>query len=163
MAKGIPRLERNVLTVAIGFVVIQLGLLAFAAIRLGITVPTCVTRVKPFDTAQFIPLAPDRYEIHVVAQMWQFSPGFIRVPKGSVVDFYLTSLDVVHGFFIGRTNANLMAVPGVVNYMQVHFTKPGRYPIVCHEYCGAGHHAMTAMVEVTDSNEPGSAGSGPAL
>ena len=156
-SRGIPKLEGKILALAIAFVMVQIGLLAFAAIRLGITVPSCVTSVKPFTDSQFIALSPTRYEVHVIAKMWEFHPGTIHIPKGSVVDFYVISKDVTHGFYIDRTNANLMVIPGVVNYVQVHFTKAGRYAIRCHEYCGSGHHDMNAMVDVTDSNEPGSA------
>jgi heme/copper-type cytochrome/quinol oxidase subunit 2 len=48
---------------------------------------------------------------------------------GSVIDFYVTSKDVVHGFFIEGTNINLMAVPAAVTYAQTRFEEPGKHMI----------------------------------
>ena len=148
MSTAIPKLENKILVAALLFAAAQVALIAFAVYRLGLTVPSCVTNVKPFTEGQIIQLAPDRYEVHVLCKMWQFSPALIRVPRGSTVDFYVISKDVTHGFYVDRTAVNLMALPGVVNYAQAHFKEPGHYGIRCHEYCGAGHHDMNAMVEV---------------
>jgi len=41
-----------------------------------------------------------------------------------------------------------MAVPGQVAEITVRFDEPAEYGIVCHEYCGAGHHEMGGSVEV---------------
>lgn len=125
------------------FVAIVVG-----AFGLGIRVPTCVTDVPPFDQGQVVEVAPGQYVVNVVAQMWRFDPNEIRIPAGSTVTFNLTSKDVQHGFKILNTNVNLMAVPGVVNRAQARFDQPGEYLIVCHEYCGLGHHAMSAKVIV---------------
>ncbi|MDR3606640.1 MAG: c-type cytochrome [Oligoflexia bacterium] len=157
METKIPKLEKKVITVAFVTSAVHLGLIAYAAVKLGITVPTCVTNVKPFTTGAFIDHGQKRYEVHVLAKMWGFEPSRIRVPRGSIVDFYLTSKDVNHGFNIDRTNVNLMAVPYVVNYAQARFETPGKYPVICHEYCGAGHQAMNAMVEVAEADQPAEA------
>src|SRR5690349_7692261 len=144
-----PDIERRVVVASLLFAFAMLALLAYAALRLGISVPGCVTNVKPFTTGELIELAPGRYEAHVVSKMWSFKPGAMKVPKGSVVDFYLTSTDIVHGFYIDGTDVNLTAVPDAVTYAQVRFDKPGKYPILCHEFCGANHHDMYGHVEVT--------------
>ncbi|MFN3655184.1 MAG: alpha/beta hydrolase, partial [Candidatus Nitrosotenuis sp.] len=74
--------------------------------------------------------------LHYLAKMWYFEPAEVEIPAGSVVDIYLTSGDVIHGFQIDNTNVNLMAIPGTVAYARYKFDKPGVYHIVCHEYCG---------------------------
>lgn len=148
MATTIPTHERKVLAAALVFAGAQLALIAFAAVKLGITVPSCVTNVKPFTEGQVIPLDGNRYEVHVVSKMWEYAPAVIEVPVGSTVDFYVVSKDVTHGFYIDNTNVNLMALPGVVNYAQAHFKQAGTYAIRCHEFCGTGHHAMAAVVNV---------------
>lgn len=145
---AIPVLEKKVFATALVFSLALLALLGRAAWKLGVTVPGCVTSVKPFDAGSLIPVGPGRYEAHVVAKMWEFDPGEIRVPKGSVVDFYVVSADVAHGFYIPGTNVNLMALPAAVNYAQARFDRPGTYPIVCHEFCGLGHQGMTGSVVV---------------
>lgn len=149
LLRGVPNIEKKVFLAALLFAGAQLALIGYAAWKLGVTVPTCVTNVKPFASGELITVGPGRYEAHVVAKMWQFEPDTIRVPKGSIVGFYVTSADVAHGFYIDRTNVNLMALPSVVNYAQARFPEPGKYSILCHEYCGVGHNMMAASVEVT--------------
>lgn len=87
-------------------------------------------------------------EAVVLAQMFAFAPGEIRVPAGRRVTFRLTSADVIHGFQIVGTNANAMVVPGYVTEFTVTFPEPGEYLIVCNEYCGLGHHAMSGKLIV---------------
>jgi len=147
---NIPSLEKKIFLAALVFIMVQLGFIAYSVYKLGIRVPTCAT-LKPYTKAEIITLAPDRYEIHLLARMWEFEPSHIQVPKGSVVDFFITSEDVTHGFYIDGTNINLMVVPNVVNYAQARFDKPGKYNIICHEYCGINHAQMHAVIEVTES------------
>jgi len=149
IASGAPNVEKRVLVAALLFSGAMLALLAYAAVRLGITVPGCVTNVKPFTQGELIQVAPGRYEAHVVSRMFSFKPSPLKVPKGSTVDFYLTSQDVVHGFYVDGTDVNLMAIPGTVNYAQAHFDKPGKFHVLCHEYCGLGHQDMAGVIEVT--------------
>ncbi|HWE25331.1 MAG TPA: hypothetical protein VG496_15445 [Myxococcales bacterium] len=142
-------IEKRVLVASLLFAGAMLALIAYAALRLGISVPTCLTDVRPFTTGELLVVGPGRYEAHVVSKMWSFSPTRLKVPKGSVVDFYVTTKDVVHGFYIDGTDVNLTAVPNATNYAQARFDKPGKYQVICHEFCGLGHHEMVGVVEVT--------------
>ena len=141
-------IERRIVAAALIFSAAMLALIGWSAVKLGINVPGCVTSVKPFTTGEVIQIAPGRYEAHVVSKMFSFKPS-LKVPKGSIVDFYLTSTDVVHGFYIDGTDVNLMAIPNAVNYAQAHFDKPGKYQVICHEFCGLGHHDMVGEIVVT--------------
>jgi cytochrome c oxidase subunit 2 len=87
-------------------------------------------------------------EVQIVASMFSFTPSEIRVPAGRPVRFRLTSADVIHGFMVSGTNANAMLVPGYVTQFTVAFPRPGDYLIVCHEFCGNGHHAMFGRIIV---------------
>jgi len=98
----------------------------------------------------------NQYEVHVVARQFLFQPGTtspIRVPANSEVTFYVTSADVVHGFEVAGTNVNVMVIPGQVAEITVRFDEPGQYGIVCHEYCGAGHHTMAGQLVVVPEDE----------
>lgn len=86
-----------------------------------------------------------------VAMMFAFNPAVIRVPAGKPVTFRMTSADVTHGFLIVGTNANTMLVPGYVSQFTTTFRRPGEYLIVCNEYCGLGHHLMSAKLIVEES------------
>jgi cytochrome c oxidase subunit 2 len=84
----------------------------------------------------------------VVAMTFAFLPEEMHVPVGRPVTFRITSVDVTHGFEIVGTNANTMVVPGYVSQFTTTFTTPGEYLIVCNEYCGTGHHVMSAKLVV---------------
>jgi cytochrome c oxidase subunit 2 len=126
----------------------------------GIKLPTVVQRVDPktVTTPGVSPwaepglreIAPGKYEAYVLAQIWLFTPNEIRVPAGSEVTFYVTSKDVQHGFKISNTNINMMVLPGQVSKLTAHFDKPGTYNIICHEYCGVGHHTMFGQIIVEE-------------
>ncbi|HEY6908995.1 MAG TPA: cytochrome c oxidase subunit II [Myxococcales bacterium] len=148
-ARAVPEVEKQVVVAALLFSAAMMALLAYAAVRLGISVPGCVTNVKPFSRGELIQVAPGRYEAHVVSKMFSFSPSPLKVPKGSTVDFYVTSQDVVHGFYVDGTDVNLMALPDAVTYAQARFDRPGKYQVICHEFCGLGHQDMLGFVEVT--------------
>ncbi|WP_251341677.1 cytochrome c oxidase subunit II [Haloplanus halophilus] len=101
-------------------------------------------------------VAEDEYEVHVVARQFLFQPGTtepIRVPADSTVTFYITTPDVTHGFELAGTNVNLMVIPGQVSEVTVRFDEPAEYGIVCHEYCGAGHHTMAGQLVVVPEDE----------
>jgi cytochrome c oxidase subunit 2 len=83
--------------------------------------------------------------------MFAFNPSVIRVPAGKPVTFRMTSADVTHGFLVVGTNANTMLVPGYVSQFTTVFRQPGEYLIVCHEYCGLGHHLMAAKLIVEEA------------
>src|SRR3954467_13883628 len=134
VAQAVPDVEKKVTVAALLFAGAMLALIAYAALRLGISVPGCVTNVKPFTQGELIQVAPGRYEAHVVSKMFAFKPSPLKVPKGSVVDFYLTAEGVVHGFYSAGTGGNLTAVPNAVTYAQGHFDKPGKYQVICHEF-----------------------------
>lgn len=110
--------------------------------------PKAIGVTAPFDQPGVKELAPGRYEATIIAQMFSFVPNEIEVPVGSEVTFVLTSRDVIHGFKVVGTPANMMIVPGQISKMTVRFERPGEYLIVCHEYCGAAHQIMAGKVIV---------------
>lgn len=110
--------------------------------------PTKVAQTPPFDRPGLRRLADGSYEAYYIAQVFSFTPQTIQVPVGSKVTFYVTSPDVVHGFFIAKTDINMMAVPGWVNTQSHTFTRRGTYLLICHEYCGIGHQNMFGKIEV---------------
>jgi cytochrome c oxidase subunit 2 len=83
-----------------------------------------------------------------VAQLFSFNPDTIEVPAGKPVTFRLTSADVIHGFEVVGTNANVMVVPGYVSQFTMTFDRAGEHLIACNEYCGVGHHMMSAKLVV---------------
>ena len=89
----------------------------------------------------------------IVAQQYSFVPPCIVVPVDTPVTFRGTATDTIHGFVVGRTNANTMLVPGFVATFTTKFGKLGEQLMPCHEYCGTGHEAMWARVQVVPAQE----------
>jgi cytochrome c oxidase subunit 2 len=72
----------------------------------------------------------------------------LYLPKGRPVVFKITSLDVIHSFFVPQFSEKLDAVPGIITTLRVTPTRLGSYPAECTELCGAGHSLMRAAVYV---------------
>lgn len=92
----------------------------------------------------------NEYEVTMVGYMWYFAPSTIRVPVGAEVTFNITSGDVTHGFIIEDHNINFELVPGHIARQTVTFHEEGEFRMICHEYCGRGHHLMHAVIIVED-------------
>ena len=91
--------------------------------------------------------------IRLVAQQYSFTPQCIVAPAGVPVTIRATSSDAVHGLIVGRTNANVMLVPGFVATFRTQFNKAGEQLMPCHEYCGTGHEGMWARFRVMPKDE----------
>lgn len=110
--------------------------------------PQTVDVTPPFNQPGLKKVGENKYEAVIVAFAFGFQPNKIEVPAGAEVRFILTSKDVVHGFAIPATNINMMITPGYINTAAQTFNKPGTYLVVCNEYCGVGHQAMSMQIEV---------------
>ncbi len=123
-------------------------------ILLGVGLPSHQQKADPlnlpseFTQGAVKRISGDRYEVYITAGQFNFNPREIRVPAGAEVTFYITSVDVLHGFQIIGTNVNIMAVPGHINAITHRFNEPGEYLYLCNEYCGHGHHIMFGTIVV---------------
>jgi cytochrome c oxidase subunit II len=144
------------MTFGVVILIVFLGIMAVAAVHddimppshVQVIDPTKVAQTPPFDKPGLHQMGPRRYDDYVIAHIFSFEPSTITVPVGSTVTFYVTSPDVVHGFFIPDTAVNMMVVPGWVSDEAHTFRTKGTYLLLCNEYCGAGHHFMYGSVEV---------------
>ena len=91
--------------------------------------------------------------VRLIAQQYSFEPQCLLVPAGMPVTFRATSTDVIHGFVIGKTNANVMLIPGYVATFTTTFPTAGEQLMPCHEFCGSGHAAMWARVQALPRDE----------
>lgn len=153
---NIHKYEKAFLTLGGVMLVIFLSAALYSAVGMGIMLPSfareidpaAVRTTPPFDDPGVREVAPGKYEAVIIGQAWSFVPNEIRVPAGKEVTFRVTSTDVLHGFNIEGTRVNMMLVPGQVSEVTYTFKEPGEHLIICHEYCGLGHHLMYGKVIV---------------
>ena len=97
--------------------------------------------------------ADGKVTVRLVGQQYAVQPACVVVPAEVPVTFRATASDVIHGFVVTGTNANVMLVPGFVATFTTTFRRPGDHAMPCHEYCGTGHEGMWARVQVIPAND----------
>jgi cytochrome c oxidase subunit 2 len=147
------RLERILIYSALGLMALFTVMVVYAGIGLGISLPTAHEHLHPFTAGEVITKDANRFEVRYVAKMWAFDPAEVILPENAEVDFYVSTVDVMHGFNVLGTNLNLMAVPGTVNAAHHRFDRKGEYLVVCHEYCGLNHQNMFGRIRVVGPDE----------
>ncbi|HKX44398.1 MAG TPA: hypothetical protein VJO99_24790 [Burkholderiaceae bacterium] len=95
--------------------------------------------------------------IQAKARQWTWELSDNRARVGDVVEFVVTSEDVTHGFALYDPDkqivAQIQAMPGFVNKVRYRFDRPGKYQVLCLEFCGVAHHGMVAEVEARPAAE----------
>lgn len=136
--------------------VLCLAALLYASLAMGIHLPGHVAEIDPqavgttapFDQPGVRQTGENEYEVVVIGSMWMFTPAEVRVPRGADLTFVATSTDVLHGFNVEGTRINMMLIPGQVSRNSYRFREPGEHLIICHEFCGPGHHLMSGTIIV---------------
>ena len=140
-----------------------MGALTYAAVALGMNLPSRAGSIHPAEVRTTAPFnepglhqtGPNSYDLVIVAQMWSFTPSEIRVPEGAEVTIKATSADVVHGLSIEGTRVNVMLLPGQITELEYTFRRAGEHLLICHEYCGQAHHMMGGKVIVEPAGNGG--------
>ncbi|WAL58030.1 cytochrome c oxidase subunit II [Thermocoleostomius sinensis] len=79
--------------------------------------------------------------------------GELHVPVGRDVQLNLSAQDVIHSFWVPQFRLKQDAIPGLKTELRFVATKPGTYPVVCTELCGAYHGGMRSQVVVHPQEE----------
>lgn len=101
--------------------------------------------------------------IHVSGEQWWWrvryeqagSPPIelaneLRLPRGQMSEVVLTSVDVIHSFWIPPLAGKMDMIPGRRTRLKLEPERVGIYRGVCAEYCGASHARMGFVVEVME-------------
>ena len=155
---------------AAGIIVVFLAAMGYTTVGRAMQPPSHVETIDPASVRTDEEFGSPGVTLHedgtatvvIQAFMFAFLPLEIRVPRGRDITFRMTSPDVIHGFQIVQTNGNTMVVPGYVSQFTTRFDRAGEYLIVCNEYCGVGHHVMSATLIVEDMPGPSGAPAGTA-
>lgn len=86
---------------------------------------------------------------YLQAQMWSWYP-VLKLKKGQTYRLHISSMDLQHGFSLQPLNMNFQILPGYDHVLTLSPTSSGEFSIICNEFCGIGHHAMTGRIIVED-------------
>jgi cytochrome c oxidase subunit 2 len=75
----------------------------------------------------------------------------LALPVDELVEFRITSADVIHSFWIPRLGGKIDAIPGRVNVLRLKADRTGTMRGQCAEFCGREHAHMVFAVEVLDA------------
>ncbi len=104
----------------------------------------------------------DAMEVEVLAQQysWLFvydndkeTENELVVPLGRAIKLNISSLDVLHSFFLPAYRIKVDAVKGMPTYAWFQADQLGEYDIQCTEYCGIDHSAMVAKLRIITEKE----------
>jgi len=128
-----------------------------ALVLLGVGV--AYASLKPFPIADQHAQAESAQVVAAVGRQWSWQLSQNRIELGKPVQFDVTSVDVNHGFAIYGPNDRIVtqvqAMPGFTNRLLYTFTEPGKYRVMCLEYCGLAHHGMVTEFEVVAAGNGG--------
>ncbi|MBI1378138.1 MAG: cytochrome c oxidase subunit II [Frankiales bacterium] len=139
--------------VAVAWVVVSSLLTAFLLIW-GLAALTSTTTLSPNAKPVTIQVTGQQW-------LWTFSypddGGFsspeLALPKDRPVIFEVTSLDVIHSFWLPEMGIKVDANPSVTTTVSTTPTVAGVFNVRCAELCGLNHSYMQTSVQVLDGND----------
>jgi cytochrome c oxidase subunit 2 len=105
---------------------------------------------------------PDAMVVEVTGFQWAWRfeyPEFgvtsteLHVPVGKQVLLQMTSLDVIHSFWVPEFRVKQDLVPGRLTELRITPTLEGEYKVRCAELCGTSHAYMENPVVISSQEE----------
>lgn len=99
------------------------------------------------------------FEVNVQAEQWAWHFEYpatgvmskeLHIPVDRRVHLKITSIDVIHSFWVPAFGIKQDAVPGRPTQIYMTATDLGTYPGMCAELCGLGHTTMLTTTVVSD-------------
>jgi cytochrome c oxidase subunit II len=136
----------------------------------GVVLPTVVLAALLWYGLPMLPkvmaLAPDNaLRIRVVGQQWWWRVEYVspdrtvetanelHLPVGQRVELELSSVDVIHSFWVPSLAGKMDMIPGRITRLALEPTRTGVFRGACAEYCGASHAHMALDVTVVGASE----------
>lgn len=108
-------------------------------------------------------LPADALQVEVIGHQWWWEFRYpeqgvttatqLVVPVGKSIVFAITSMDVIHSFWVPQLGGKVDAIPGQVNTYWFKVEEPGEYHGQCAEFCGIGHPYMPIRVKAVPEEE----------
>jgi cytochrome c oxidase subunit 2 len=89
--------------------------------------------------------------VEAIGHQWYYTfryPGVhgevkdLHLPLGQPVTMHVSAYDVIHSFWIPDMRLKVDMVPGLINTLVFTPTRPGKYELLCTEFCGTFHGEM---------------------
>jgi len=101
-------------------------------------------------------------EVNVIGRQWLWNFEYtngrkftneLTLPKDQPVKLVMTSMDVLHSFFIPDFRVKQDVVPGSYQYLSFTPTQVGDFQVYCAEFCGTSHSGMLAKIHVLEKED----------
>ena len=100
---------------------------------------------------------PNAMVVNVTAHQWDwafdypegFTSNELHLPINRQVELKMTSLDVIHSFWVPEFRIKQDILPGRITTLRITPVKLGSYKVYCAELCGTSHAYMQRPVIVT--------------
>jgi cytochrome c oxidase subunit 2 len=107
--------------------------------------------------------APNALTVEAIGHQWYYTfrlngvhgeiPDSIHLPVSQPVKLLVTSIDVIHSFWVPAMRLKADMVPGAINTLNFTPKYPGTYKIICTEFCGTNHSIMDKQTVVIESQD----------
>lgn len=95
--------------------------------------------------------------IEVTGQQWWWEIRYVdagivtknqlHLPVNRPVDIHVSSIDVIHSFWVPKLGGKIDAIPGRTNVLRLEADTVGHFRGQCAEFCGKGHAEMILSIE----------------
>lgn len=92
---------------------------------------------------------PAGSDVYFLGQLWSWYP-ILELEKDQSYRFHISSMDYMHGLSILPENINIQLHPDYELVFTVTPTSSGEFGVICNEFCGIGHHAMSSKMYVVE-------------
>ena len=101
-------------------------------------------------------------EVYVVGKQWMWKLQHpegpreineLHVPVNEPVKLTMTSVDVIHDFYIPAFRIQKDVVPGMYTTLWLKANRVGRYHFFCNQFCGTNHALMGGWVDVMSRSD----------
>lgn len=105
---------------------------------------------------------PNELVVQVTGSQWNWrfdyprfgiSSAELYLPQNQQTVLEISSIDVIHSFWVPEFRVKQDAVPGMVHPLRVTPTETGTYVVRCAEICGTDHAYMLANVNVMEHEQ----------
>ena len=132
-----------------------LAITYFAIIPYALSLVFFAWGARMYDTHRHPPASAITIQAIARQWMWKFQhPGGqaeinnLHVPAGDAVVINMISQDVVHSLYIPALRIQMETLPGRYTQLWFKANQPGRYHLLCSEFCGTDHSKMGGVLTI---------------